>query len=188
MERIRVTMVLSKLDRVFIENLTKTFPTSKEFYIRNYIKGEENKWAKIEASVGEFPSEKQALEHFQKEFGQYRNEMEERCFFIIDRKNQKAIGTTTAWYNNNFEGEVYGRIHWVGILPEFQGKKLAKPLLARSMLCLLKYHDKAYLTSQTTSYKAINMYLNFGFTPKIVSSECKKAWGILEEILEKKLL
>jgi len=118
---------------------------------------------------------KEALERFEKEFGSYRDEMEERCFFIVHKENGRVIGTATAWYNNDFKGERYGRVHWVGIHPDFQGKKLAKPLLAVVMMCLAKHHDKAYLTSQTTSYKAINMYLDFGFAPEITDDEAAKA-------------
>ena len=187
MERIRVIMVCNHLNNEVVESLAKAYPVPDGFYIRNYIRGEENVWAEIETAAGEFSSEEKALERFRQEFGQYKNEMEKRCFFIIDKKSGRAIGTTTAWYNNDFAGEKYGRIHWVGIHPDFQGRKLAKPLLAAAMVCLSEYHDKAYLTSQTTSYKAVNMYLGFGFKPKIVSDECERAWSILGKVLGKKI-
>ena len=158
-----------------------------EFYIRNYEKGEEELWAKVETAANEFKTEKEAVEHFEKEFGLYKNEMQERCFFVVHKKSGSVIGTSTAWYNDNFKGLKYGRVHWVGIHPDFQGKKLAKPMLAAVMMRLAEYHDKAYLTSQTTSYKAINMYLDFGFIPEIVSDECVNAWNYLEKILNRKI-
>ena len=186
-ERIPVVMVCNHLNKEVIVCLAKAYSVPGGFYIRNYIKGEENIWAEIETAAEEFNSEQKALECFLQDFGQYRDEMEKCCFFIIDKKSGRAVGTTTAWYNNNFACEKYGRIHWVGIHPDFQGRKLAKPLLAAAMKCLVKYHDKAYLTSQTTSYKAINMYLDFGFKPRIMSDECERAWSILEKVLGKKI-
>ena len=187
-ERLPVVMVCNYLDERNISELAKTYPIPEKFCIRNYRKGEENLWAEIETAAGEFKSEKEALERFKNEFGLYRDDMGKRCFFVINKESNKAIGTTTAWYNNNFNGQHYGRIHWVGIHPDFQGRKLAKPMLATAMMCLAKYHDKAYLTSQTTSYKAINMYLDFGFVPEIMSDECEKAWKIIEDVLDRKIL
>ncbi|NSW91449.1 MAG: GNAT family N-acetyltransferase [Firmicutes bacterium] len=183
MERLPVIMVYDNLDKEVIERLFKSNPIPEGFYIRNYRRGEENLWAEIETAAGEFETEEKALEHFQKEFGPYLNEMEKRCFFIVHKESGRAVGTTTAWYNDNFKRERYGRIHWVGVHPDFQGKKLAKPLLAAAMMYLAEHHCKAYLTSQTTSYKAINMYLDFGFKPEIMSDECKRAWNLLEKIL-----
>jgi predicted GNAT family N-acyltransferase len=76
----------------------------------------------------------------------------------------------------------------VGIVPKYQGKKLSKPLLAKSMQVLAEYHDSAYLTSQTTSYQAVNMYLNFGFEPYVTNETDIEAWKLLEEILNRKIL
>lgn len=159
-----------------------------EFSIRMFEKGDEHNWARIETSAGEFKSEDAALERFNKEFGPYIDEMARRCIFI-ENKNGEAIGTTTAWYGNlNADGEISGRIHWVGIIPEYQGKKLSKPLLSAAMNLLGRYHSKAYLTSQTTSYQAINMYLNYGFEPFITGPSCDEAWTLLERALNREIL
>jgi len=119
-ERIPVVMVCNHLNKEVIVCLAKAYSVPGGFYIRNYIKGEENIWAEIETAAEEFNSEQKALECFLQDFGQYRDEMEKCCFFIIDKKSGRAVGTTTAWYNNNFACEKYGRIHWVGIHPDFQ--------------------------------------------------------------------
>src|SRR5699024_8980243 len=121
--------------------------------------GDQINWARIETQAGEFQNEKSALEHFKKEFGPYQYELKKRCLFIETNDGEK-IGTTTAWFGQLKEDEnIYGRIHWVGIVPDHQGKKLAKPLLSHALKVLAQFHDKAYLTSQTTSYQAVNMYL-----------------------------
>jgi ribosomal protein S18 acetylase RimI-like enzyme len=176
-------MICPKLDKAKIFDLADKYVIDDRFIIRNYKKGEEIFWAQVETAAGEFKTEEDALAHFEKEFGPYRDEMEDRCFFIEHKESGRVIGTATAWYNNDFKGENYGRVHWVGIMPEFQGRKLAKPLMAQVMVCLAMSHDKAYLTSQTTSYKAINMYKDFGFEPLIEDEDAARAWEYLEDIL-----
>ncbi|CAM4079505.1 GNAT family N-acetyltransferase [Lederbergia lenta] len=158
------------------------------FRIRLFEKGDEHNWARIETKVDEFENEKAALERFNKEFGAYIDEMSIRCLFI-ENEHGEAIATTTAWYGDlNGDGEISGRIHWVGVVPEYQGKKLSKPLLSAAMNILAQHHSKAYLTSQTTSYQAINMYLNYGFEPFITGPSCYEAWELIEKTLNRQIL
>ena len=156
--------------------------------MRLFEKGDEQNWARIETSVGEFKDEEAALGRFENEFGSYIDEMAERCLFIEDEHGQ-VIATTTAWYGNlEGFGEGLGRIHWVGVVPEYQGRKLSKPLLSEAMNILASHHSKAYLTSQTTSYQAVNMYLNYGFEPYLISPTCEEAWALMEKKLNRKIL
>src|SRR5699024_7914795 len=91
---------------------------------------------------------------------QNMHEMEQRCLFLENPKGE-VIGTTTAWYGNlTRDSKICGRIHWVAILPEYQGKQLSKPLLSEAMNRLSQYHNQAFLTSQTTSYQSVNICLN----------------------------
>src|SRR5699024_11960785 len=129
------------------------------------ISGDENIWANIETRVDEFDSEAAALERFGREFGEHIYEMGDRCFFLMNPRGE-AVGTATAWYGDlEGDGNVRGRIHWVGIVPEYQGRGLSKPLLGKAMAILAGFHDAAYLTSQTTSWQAGKKYLGFGFRP-----------------------
>jgi hypothetical protein len=41
---------------------------------------------------------------------------------------------------------------------------------------LAQSHDKAYLKTHTNCLKAINMYLDFGFTPYCFDAQCEVAW------------
>ena len=56
------------------------------------------------------------------------------------------------------------------------------------MQVLAEYHDSAYLTSQTTSYQAVNMYLNFGFKPYLTNETDIEAWKLLEDVLDRTIL
>lgn len=151
-----------------------------------FKQGDEKEWARIETAVGEFDSEARALERFTEEFHPYIKEFEKRSLFLVNEADEK-IGTITSWYGN-YKNDIIGRIHWVAIRPEYQGKGLAKPMLSGAMKLLAEFHNRAYLTSQTTSYPAINLYLDFGFQPVIEKESDKEAWYLLEEKLNKKIL
>lgn len=182
MKRIPVKMVRKDLLNI------PQFSLPTGFRMKLFEKGDEQHWARIETSVDEFKNEEAALERFNEEFGPYMDEMSARCLFIENELGEK-IATTTAWYGDLKEdGDICGRIHWVGVAPEYQGKKLSKPLLSAAMNILAEHHSKAYLTSQTTSYQAINMYLNYGFEPFITSPSCEEAWELMEKTLNRQIL
>lgn len=156
------------------------------YRIRTFRCGEEPLWAAIEAAAGEFPDPEQALQHFNAEFGPYLDAMVHRCF-MLETADGAAIGTATAWYGQ-FEGEERGRVSWVSIIPAYQGRKLSKPLVSAVLAHLAKDHRSAYLTTQTTSYRAVNLYLDFGFVPRLVSDSCRDGWRLMEQVLRRRIL
>jgi GNAT superfamily N-acetyltransferase len=162
------------------------FSCPNGYTIRTFVRGDEQLWAQIESKAGEFANPEQALERFQVEFGPFLSEMETRCF-LLETRYGEAIGTATAWYGD-FEGEQRGRVHWVGIIPSHQGKKLSRPLLTTVMIRLAEDHQKGYLTTQTTSYQAINLYLSFGFVPYLNHDSSKEGWLLMEQVLQRKIL
>ena len=176
-----------KMKRADLKHIPE-YQLPEGFKVRFFEIGEEDLWARVETSVNEFNDEAAALTRFDNEFGPHIDEMTKRCLFVENSAGE-VIGTTTAWYGT-LEGEQYvsGRIHWVAVVPEYQGKKLSKPLLAEAMQVLAEYHDSAYLTSQTTSYQAVNMYLNFGFVPYVTNETDVEAWRLLEDVLNRKIL
>ncbi len=175
-EYFKVTMVRENLDDI------PQFAFPNGYRCRTFGRSEEGIWAEIESSVTEFKTTEKALEHFREEFGPFLDDFESRCHFI-ETAEGKCIGTATAWYNRCFQGEEYGRLHWLGIVPEYQGRKLAKPLVCCVMNRLAASHERAYLTTQTTRYKAIKVYLDFGFRPLILTDNCPRAWHLMAELL-----
>jgi len=152
------------------------------FSTRIFVEGDERAWAEVETLAGEFADRGKALEHHRKEFGGKADELCDRCFFLLDPAGD-PIGTATAWYNSDFLGGGYGRLHWVAIVPEWQGKNLAKPLVSAAMQGLALRHECAYLTTQTTSFKAVKIYFDFGFRPYIVHESEQRGWALLAEAL-----
>ena len=176
-ECVKIAMVRENLARI------PQFHLPDGYRCRTYRPGDEELWAQIETSVAEFKDRNAALSRFQEEFGPFLDEFGSRCHFI-ENPEDRCIGTATAWYNRSFRGKDHGRVHWVGIVPSYQGRKLAKPLLSRVMNRLAASHERAYLTTQTTSFKAIKIYLDFGFEPLITTENCPRAWRLMAEILE----
>lgn len=173
-----VVMVRDDLDDL------PSHPLPAGYSTRKFRKGEGRLWAQVEAAAGEFGSADAALERFIREFGDKLDDMEDRCFFLVDDETRRVIGTATAWYDPDFEGEDYGRVHWVSIVPEFQGRRLAKPLMCVVMERLRQSHTKAYLTTHTKCEKAIRTYLDFGFRPFCRHETCEEAWRYLAGVLD----
>jgi ribosomal protein S18 acetylase RimI-like enzyme len=159
-----------------------SFACPAGFRIRTFVRGDQPSWARIEALAGEFADQDEALHDFEEEFGADLDRMEE-CCFILETDDGEPIGTATAW-SGDFQGVERGRVHWVGIVPAYQGRKLAKPLLSAVMARLARDHESAYLTTGTKSYRAINMYLDFGFVPALVEDD-EAHWHAMEQLLRR---
>ena len=67
-------------------------------------------------------------------------------------------------------GEVQGRIHWVAVSSSHMGRGLAKVLLSAALQCIHRHHARCFLTTQTTSARAVGLYLQLGFVPLIAEA------------------
>jgi ribosomal protein S18 acetylase RimI-like enzyme len=159
-----------------------SYPLPASFSVRSHVDGDETRWAEIETAAGEFPDLEAAAAHHQREFGGHDAELRDRRFYLFD-PGGSAVGTATAWFHPDYLGAPSGRLHWVAIVPDWQGRHLAKPLVSVAMRKIAAHHDRAFLTTQTTSYKAIRVYLDFGFRPHIADEAQRRGWMILSEIL-----
>lgn len=144
--------------------------------IRGYRNGDEAHWAAIEGTAGGFPTPELALAHFEKEFAPHRERLRDRVLLIED--DTGPFGTITAW-DGALNGELRGRVHWVGIKPGYQGRGFSKPLLSAALDRLARDGDRAFLTTETTSYRGINLYLGFGFVPLIETETDRMGWDIV---------
>lgn len=156
----------------------------------SYEKGFENSWSYLQFSLGQTDSLEEANKIFQKEFLSRPVDMVKRCVFVRNDKGD-IIGTASVWYGNHF-GKELQRVHWVAVAKEDQKKGIAKALLTKVLDIYneLGFKDYIYLTSQTWSYKALNLYLSFGFRPYLgkmpvnwrsvaFEEENKKAWKMI---------
>lgn len=162
-------------------------PLKEGFSFRYWRPGDEEIWAEIETAAGEFSDLEAALRRFADEFTGFEDELKERCR-ILESKDKEPIGTSMGWYNREFRDGSFGRLHWVSIVPAYQGLGLARPLVTHAIDLMKAHHTKAYVTTQTTSYKAIKLYLDYGFRPLMHTEDCQEGWQIVAKTLGKKLV
>jgi len=150
------------------------FALPPPYAVRWYRPGDEATWMRIQAasdSYGSFPPGK-----FEQEFGRDERALRERQCYLCDAAGN-AFGTTTAWFNDDYRGQPHGRVHWVAIVPEMQGRGLARPMMTLVLNRLRELgHRRAYLTTATVRTAALNLYLKFGFVPEIRSETDRLAW------------
>ena len=154
--------------------------------------GDEKAWAKIETSVSEFPNEEEAFLHFQKEFLPFITEFEKRCLFIENNEGEK-IATSTAWWFETGERRD-PRLHWVAVMPQYQGLGLGKVITSKTMQVMAELEGDRdfYLSTQTWSHRAIRLYEKMGFEitderdfHQIKNENYEKAIEVLKKVVSR---
>jgi len=171
-EYLDVRMVRENLDDI------PEYSLPADYSIRWYQPGDEEHWQKVQLLADEYTRVTPDL--FEEQFGTDIQLLSERQCFLCDSE-ENFIGTVSAWLDNQAEKSP-GRIHWLAIVPQEQGKGLAKPLL--TIICnRLKElgHSKTYLTTQSVRIPAINLYAKFGFAPVIDTGRDREIWEKLQK-------
>jgi GNAT superfamily N-acetyltransferase len=149
------------------------------FSARWFRDGDEGIWRDIQSAAEKYFEIRPDL--FAEEFGPDVSVLSERMCFLYDNQ-QRPIGTTTAWFDNDYNGLPHGRVHWVAIIPEMQGKGLSKPLMTIVCNRLRELgHERAYLTTSTVRFNAIRLYSKFGFVPEIKDDQDRAIWIEFEQ-------
>lgn len=135
------------------------------YTIKPYRRGMEDEWAKIETAVGEFDNVLDAKIYFENEFIAADKDLSQYCYFV-ESPNGIVVATASLWFGKHFDGRIKYRLHWVAVHPDYRRKGIAKALISYILKDeRLKGEESIYLTTTTWSYKAINLYLKFGFKP-----------------------
>jgi GNAT superfamily N-acetyltransferase len=154
--------------------------------LRGYRPGDAAHWQRIHLVAEREHEITPAL--FREQFGQDEELLASRQCYLQDPQGQ-AIGTATAWFDDHFQGGRWGRVHWVAIVPEYQGRGLAKPLMTAVCQRLRELgHDRAFLRTTASRVSAINLYLRFGFGPLPRDVEEARVWQTLAARLKYSLL
>ena len=168
MEQLRLKMVRESLGGI------PDFALPAPYSFRWYEPGDEAAWVEIQAAADRYNRVTPAL--FASQFGSMPGELHRRQGYLCD-SGRTPIGTATAWSSGDYYGRAYGRLHWVAIVPAFQGQGLAKPLLSAVCKRLAELGpDRAYLTTATVRIPAVNLYTTFGFDPDIRGPGDRHAW------------
>lgn len=141
-----------------------TVSLANGYHFEHYTLGDEKAWARIETSVGEFETKEAGISYFQRVFFPYQEQLQQRMVFVVTDSGEK-IATCTAWYKKRQDGH-YPLFHWLAVMPQHQGKGIAKALTVEVLRCFqaLETHGPIYLHTQTWSHPAIKLYQNLGFS------------------------
>lgn len=168
-EKVHLKMELDSLEQL------PQHPLPKQYGWRFYQPGDENHWARIETSAGEFSRIEDGLRRFERDFPD-KEPLLERMLFLTD--NGVPFATVTAW----FEPDGAGLLHYVAIDAEHQGRGLSRALTSLGMNRLRALgHRSARLDTQTYSWVAIKVYREFGFRPVMHGEDEKRGWRIVSE-------
>jgi ribosomal protein S18 acetylase RimI-like enzyme len=144
------------------ENALTSLPDGYTF--KMYRDGDEGLWADIELSIGEFEfmTREQVEDYFIKEYFGRKEKLYERCIFALDLNNI-PVGTCMAWHDLKDSQEV-ASVHWLAVKPSAQSNGIGRALLAETMrIFTVNGENPVYLHTQPWSYKAIKLYMDFGF-------------------------
>ena len=154
--------------------------TLSDEYVFSFYSGENDmlEWAKIHLSSGEFTSYNRAVNYFEIFYGEFEDELNKRCFFIEHNGEKIATATISPCSQDNYTC----LIDWLAIKKEYQGKRLAKPLINKCIEVARDLGNKNILLhTQTHTWLAAKLYLDVGFTPYQME-ENLRGWQILKTI------
>ena len=159
-------------------------PDGFRFVYYNGSEEQKIQWAEIFESVGlGFENIEKGVERFNNEFAQEEELAKQRVIFVVT-DDGKYVGTCTAWQHLHIR-EGRGTLHWLGVRPEYQKYGLGRALVEK---CLYIFKTQlpglpVYLATQSTSHKAICLYIKKGFYPIYWTEESKANYERSVEIL-----
>jgi ribosomal protein S18 acetylase RimI-like enzyme len=151
------------------------------YRMRPYAPGDVETWVRIQQAAE--PYIVPTADDFARSMPGDTAALAARVRFLVDPFGAD-IGTITAWHGALEDGRAIGQIHWVAIVPEAQGRGLAKPMLGAAC-ALLRQHDhtSAFLESNTRRLPALNLYLRAGFVPYPRDAAERDAWRAVAPLL-----
>lgn len=142
--------------------------------VRWYRPGDEEIWTEIQRKAD--LHNPIGPETFWDWFGGRVEDLQHRQCFLLDAE-RREIGTATAWMHDEHHDPGYARVHWIAVVPEFQHRQLAKPLLTIVLNRMRELgHTQAFLTTESVRTVAIRMYAELGFEPEIQNDQQRREW------------
>lgn len=135
------------------------------FSFRRWEPGLETEWAALMDRTEMMADYEAGLSYFRGEFLSRPEELPERMLFVCSPEGEMA-GTASLWMGGKL-GPGRCRLHWVAVDPRFEGRGIAKAMIAEllSRRERLGGPEPLYLATQTWSWRAISLYTRFGFRP-----------------------
>jgi GNAT superfamily N-acetyltransferase len=168
-----VVMVADQLSRVPNE-------VPQAYSIRPFADGDVAAWTAIQAAADRYNVITSDL--FQAAFGISSDVHAKRILIACDSAGS-PVGTAAAWMGDGGYAEI-GRLHWVAVVPEHEGRGLGRALVMHAIARLSHLgHSSAYLTTSAARLRAIHLYDRCGFRPHVSTDEDRHAWGVIARVL-----
>ena len=140
--------------------------------------GDVESWIDIHLRTGEFASRQEAEDTFHDFYDKFYDELSKRCFFITN-ENREKVATATVSPTKEFGYDCV--VDWLAVSKLYQGKKLSRPLISQTLfLAKTLGYDKIALHTQTHTWLAAKLYLDFGFVP--YNTKERRGWQILKTL------
>lgn len=151
------------------------------FHYDFFKPGDEESWSTIHIKSGEFMSMGEGLKIFYDFYDYFYDELAKRLFFVVNENGEKvATGTISKLKEQEFGYDAV--VDWFAIKKEYQGCKLAKPMINKLIKLANELgHEKLLLHTQTHTWLAAKLYLDLGFERFNVKEDIK-GWQILKTI------
>ncbi len=147
-------------------DIIKAFPLPHGYHFEFYKSGDRDTWIEIEKSAGEFSTFDEGLSAWKRYYSGKENELKKRMVFVVTETGEK-MATATAFYDvNGKDKSGSGWLHWVAVKRDYQGRGLSKPLISYTLKVMRSLgYRHAKIPTQTTTWLAVKIYLDFGFRP-----------------------
>ena len=131
------------------------------FSIVSYQHGYEKEWARLENSIGDFASVKEAEQYFAETYLQ-NPELFPNILFALN-KDRDVAGSCIAWQDMQGINRV-SSLHWLVVDGRYRGTGLGRALCT-AVMNIYSEHGAfpVYIHTQPWSWKAILLYHSLGF-------------------------
>ncbi len=161
------------------------------YRFRPYRDGDDATWTALQLAGEPFLA--LTPETFEHEFGQHRDALYDRMFFV-ETDEGLPVATITAWWKRDrYAGVERSIIHWVLVHPDHRRRGLTKPMMTRAMARMAQDpYPSAMLGTSTGRVWALKVYLDYGFHPHpaelVGKPEVAAAWQAVQTQLQHPLL
>lgn len=179
-ERIKYYELLLERD---LDDLPR-FPLPDGYRFVFYRQGDRDDWIAIEQSAKELKSYEEGVAAWDKYYGNNQRALTSRMVFI-ETQNGKKVATATAYHDiTGRDKSGSGWLHWVAVHRAYQGKGLSKPLISYVLKVMQRLgYTHAKIPTQTTTWLACKIYLDFGFVPLPQNARnSRDGWRIIKAL------
>jgi len=174
------------------------------YSLRLFEKGDEDHWARVEASVLEFDSPNSAKDYFEKEYMPDLDELYKRCWFVLNPEGM-PIATANSWFANSGLGHK-ALLDWVAVCPDYQGLGIGRAVVSQAVKNFREVEagNDIWLHTQTWSHVALKLYHSLGFNlvesetvartnsrtgvSKVYKNDFYEAVGVLKKVMPKDVI